>query len=67
MDYWVGGKGKGCQRLFTLSGGAFGMHISGSRERVSKTFFSFELPPFNFDELGGEEEQGVPVFLYSQR
>ena len=57
----------GCWRLFTLSGGAFGMHVSGSRGRVSKTKLSFALPPFSFDKLGREEVKGVPVFLYSQR
>ena len=34
--------------------------------RAQGIFFC-ALPPFNFDELGGKEEKGVPTFLYFQR
>ena len=47
----VGGQGKGCLRLSTLSGGTFGMHDSGPGGRVRGTLFYFALSPLK--DAGG--------------
>ena len=48
---WV--EGNRCEHLFTLIGGAFGVHPSGPGRRVRRTLFLFALPPFDFYVLGG--------------
>ena len=56
-------EGKGCRLLSITSGGAFGMHASGSRERVRGTLFSVCAPPGFFYGRGVGEEERVPAGL----
>ena len=57
----VGGQGKGCLRLSTLSGGTFGMHDSGPGGRVRGTLFYFALSPLNVYRLSWERQAGMPA------
>ena len=50
----VGGQGKGCLCLSTLSSGAFGMHGSGPGGGVRGTLSYFALSPFNVYRLDWE-------------
>ena len=60
----VGGQGKGCLRLSTLSGGTFGMHDSGPGGRVRGTLFDFALSPLK--DAGGLTIRGGVFSMHAR-
>ena len=56
-------EGKGDWHIFTLSDGAFGLHVGGPEARPRGTFSYFALPPVSFYEVGREEENGMAARL----